>query len=148
MKSEAAFSKAEYQIYPDVSGDIACWVCQGLGYNPAELRADITFGFALENRMIGGLIFHDFRPEHDVWWTLYTTDKRWCNRRMLREMFNLAFGKMKCRRINILVSKSNQNSLKFVEKLGFCREGLLRAYREDGEDCYILGMLKNECKWI
>lgn len=41
----------------------------------------------------------------------------------------------------------NVKSLKLVKGLGFKTEGLLRRYRSSGEDCYLLGMLKNECKW-
>ena len=98
--------------------------------------------------MLGGLIFHSYRPNTEVWWTVYTVDKRWCNRRMLKVMFDIAFNKLKCRRISLLVSKSNVAGINFVKKLGFQQEGMFRVYRENGEDCYIFGMLKNECKWI
>lgn len=137
-----------YKIIPDITGAISHWVCKGLGYDTKWLGNNITFGFFINDELKGGLIFHDYRPDHDIWWTVYTTDKRWCNRRMLKQMFDFAFGKLNCRRINLLVSKSNLESLRFVQKLGFQKEGLLRAYRENGEDCYFLGMLKNECKWI
>ena len=67
---------------------------------------------------------------------------------MLRIMFGIAFKAMGCRRISLLVDKSNAASLNFVKKLGFQQEGILRSFRENGEDCYILGMLKDECKWL
>lgn len=137
-----------YEIAEDSNEKITFWVCHGLDIGAAWLGRHLTFGFLLDGRLVGGLIFHDYRPEQDVWWTVYTTDKRWCNRRMLRQMFGLAFCGLKCRRINLLVSKSNTECLKFVEKLGFTKEGLLREYRENGEDCYFLGMLRQECKWI
>lgn len=63
-------------------------------------------------------------------------------------MFGIAFKAMGCRRISLLVDKSNAASLNFVKKLGFQQEGILRSFRENGEDCYILGMLKDECKWL
>ena len=95
-----------------------------------------------------GLIFHDYRPQQEIWWTVYSVDKRWCNRRMLRIMFGMAFEVFGCKRISLLVNKSNTASLNFVKKLGFQQEGMFRAYRDNGEDCCIFGMLKNECKWI
>ena len=63
-------------------------------------------------------------------------------------MFALAFNILKCRRVNLLVSKSNVRSLDFVRRLGFKTEGLLREYRENGEDCYFMGMLAKECPWL
>lgn len=137
-----------YRILPDISGDIARWICKGLREDVNWLHDNLTFGFALDNRMIGGLIFHDYKEHQDVWWTIYSEDKRWCNRRMLRHMFKVAFQNLDCRRINLLVSKNNRHCLKFVKKLGFKKEGLLRKFREDGEDCYILGMLREECPWF
>ncbi len=140
--------KGEYRILPDCDNHITHWVCQGLHEDEDWLGAHLTFGFALGGEMIGGLIFHQYQPHHSLWWTVYSTDKRWCNRRMLKAMFGLAFKVLDCRRINLLVSASNAASLNFVHKLGFQTEGLLRRFRDNGEDCYILGMLKSECKWL
>ena len=138
----------EYEILPDKNDLITNWVCKGLGCGKEWLDNHLTFGFARCGKMLGGLIFHNYRPKTEVWWTVYTTDKRWCNRRMLKTMFSIAFNGLKCRRISLLVSKSNAASYNFVKKLGFQQEGMFRAYRENGEDCYIFGMLKEECKWI
>ena len=149
MKSETEFyKKMQCQILPDSGGIIADWVSSGLGYGKKWNEYNITFGFAYGGKLIGGLIYHNYREKTDVWWTIYTTDKKWCNRRILDFIFTYAFKVMQCRRISILVSKSKKPSLNLVQKLGFKKEGLLRAYRENGEDCYILGMLKQECKWI
>lgn len=106
-----------------------------------------TVGFAKNNKMLGGLIYSGYRPETDVWWTIYTEDKTWCNRYLLKFAFGVAFHDLKCRRINILVSKSNKACLKMVLRMGFKIEGRLRKYRENGEDAYILGILKEECRF-
>ncbi|MBP5215817.1 MAG: GNAT family N-acetyltransferase [Alphaproteobacteria bacterium] len=137
-----------YEILPDISGDISRWVCRGLNENSEWLGENITFGFAYNNRMVGGLIFHDYTPHRDVWWTIYSCDKHWCNRITLRRMFAVAFEYLDCRRINLLVSESNSHCLDFVQRLGFKKEGLLRHYRENGENCHILGMLREECPWF
>ena len=134
-----------YRIIQDKDGKITHWVCRGLGYDTAWLDDYLTFGFEYDNRLVGGLIFHDWRCGQDVWWTVYTVDKHWCNRTMLQKMFALAFNILKCRRVNLLVSKSNVRSLDFVRRLGFKTEGLLR---ENGDDCYFMGMLAKECPWL
>lgn len=132
---------------PDLDGSIISWVCKGLGDNVLEYGQNVTLGIYLENRLIAGVIFNDIRPNRDVWLSIYSENKRWCNRRTLRLIFNFVFGTINAERASLLVSKDNESSINLVEKLGFAREGLLRHYRDNGKDCYVYGMLKSECKW-
>ena len=143
MKSEQALCR----IIADLDGSIAKWVCDGLEYDTDWIGANVTMGIVLDGKLIAGIIFNNIRPNIDVWLTIYATDKRWCNRRVLRCVFNLAFNQMGCRRVSLCVSKDNEVSKRLVEGLGFVYEGLLRQYRDNGDDCYLYGMLKNECKW-
>ena len=138
---------ASYSIISDNGNLITDWICRGLKEDMSWVGEHYTCGFVYDDRLIGGVIFHNLRPGHDVWWTIYTTDKRWCNSRVLHFLFATAFDGLGCRRINLLVSKSNQACLRLVKGLGFKIEGCLRDYRENGEDCYILGILKNEAKF-
>lgn len=135
------------QIVCDKNNALAQWVCQGLGENFDWVGDNYTIGFVLDKQLLGALIFHNLRPKREVWWTIYTVDKRWCSLRVLKYIFNLAFNVLQCRRISLLVSRSNQNCLRLVKKLGFKIEGRLRQYRDNGEDAFILSMLNNECKW-
>lgn len=68
-------------------------------------------------------------------------------RRVLRTLFSYPFVTLSCRRITVYVLHSNTVSIKFVERLGFQREGMVREATPAG-DYYIYGMLKRECKWI
>lgn len=137
-----------YQIIEDVKDAVAEWVCRGLGFINIWRGQNLTYGFFYNGKLVGGLIFHDLQPHREVWWTVYSIDRHWCNRTMLRRVFQTAFIAMDCKRINILVNKSNRRSFDFVRRLGFVQEGLLRQYAENGEDCYFLGMLREECKWL
>lgn len=138
----------EYKIVEDVGDLITCYVCKNLdlGYN--WLGYHLTYGMMIDGKLVGALIFHDIRPGREVWWTIYTDNKRWCNRRMLRFMFGVAFKALKCRRISVSIDARNSRSLKLVEKLGFKKEGIFRAQRDDGGDSIVWGMLKTECKWL
>ena len=136
------------EVVVDKTGDIARWVCAGLNDEFGWYEQNLTFGFVQDGKLIGGLIFHDLRPHCDVWWTIYCNNRHWCNRKILRQMFAMVFQNMDCRRISLLVSKSNSQSLNFVQRLGFKIEGVLRKFRENGDDCYILGMLREECNWL
>ena len=132
---------------PDEDGSVIAWVCKGLGDNQLDYGTNVTLGIYLNNSLIAGVIFNDIRPNRDVWLSIYTENKKWCNRRVLRLIFDFVFSKIKAERASALVSKDNEPSKRMLEKLGFVREGLLRHYRENGKDCYIYGMLKSECKW-
>ena len=143
MKSEVELCK----IVPDLDGSIAKWVCDGLKENTDWIGSNVTIGIFLGGKLIAGIIFNDVRHGRDVWLTIYSTDKRWCNRRTLGAIFGLAFDIMDCKRVSLFVSKDNEPSIKLVEGLGFVREGLLRQYRDNGDDCFVYGMLKTECKW-
>lgn len=138
----------ETQIIPDSNGAIKDWVCAGLNENTDWCGENYTCGFVRDGKLIGGLIYHDYRLDTDVWWTIFSTDKRWCTKRVLHYIFSIAFGALQCRRISLIVSAHNQTCLNFVRKLGFKEEGRLRAYRDDGSDGIIFGMLKSECRYL
>lgn len=143
MKQQMVSCKLIY----DYDGKITDWVCKKLDYDKDSLEQYRTIGFWLHDQLIGGLIYHNIRPKRDLWWTIYTADKRWCNKRVLKIIFNLAFKFWQVERISLLVNTDNHECIKLVEALGFKKEGCLRQYRDDGSDCYFYGMLKSENKW-
>ena len=138
---------ASCSIICDHDGIIHHYVCNGLKFDDSWVGNNLTLGFIYKNQLIGGLIYHDLRPECDVWWTIYTTSPKWCTKSILKSIFGLAFKILKVRRISLLVSVDNLSCISLVERLGFKREGCLRQYRDDKKDCYIYGMLKSENKW-
>ncbi len=135
-------------IIQDRENLIAGWVCRNLGFEVEDLGDNYTLGFEENGRLLGGLVFHNYRPGTDVWWTIYTISPRWCSRRVLRFIFDMAFRRLGCRRISLMADASNRRCLSLVKRMGFEEEGCLRAFRDNGEDGIILGMLKSECRWI
>jgi len=136
------------RIVADDDGRIIRWVCRKLQMPEYAENACCAIGFMYRGKLIGGVIYGNYRPNHDVWLTIYTEDKHWCSRRILKIIFNIAFNFLNCRRVSILVTSDNEASLSLNRRLGFKKEGLLRQFRENGKDAYILGMLKNECKFL
>lgn len=135
------------RIVMDKDDVVIDWVCKGLNFSKQELSDSMTLGFVIGNNLIGGLVYHNIREKHDLWWTIYTIDKRWCTRRILKQIFGIAFDVYKVRRISLLVNTDNQSCINLVSKLGFKKEGCLRNYRENNADCYVFGMLKSENLW-
>ena len=142
---EKEYEKIE--LFFDLTGEIVNFVGKGLNEKQDWVGYNITLGFKRDGYIIGGVVFHDIRPTIDVWLTIYCIDKRWCNRRILRAIFDIAFDFLKCRRISVRVDALNIKSQKLVEGLGFRKEGVLRMFEENGNDGIIYSMLKNECIW-
>jgi RimJ/RimL family protein N-acetyltransferase len=97
--------------------------------------------------IIGGIVFNTF-THRDVQTHIAGIGRHWCTRRFLGEAFRYVFLQLGCRRCTALVAESNEASRRFVEKLGFVCEGLLRAYLANDEDCLVYGMLREECRWL
>ena len=136
------------KIVLDNNNTITHWICKGLGENVDWLQNYKTYGIIRNSKIIAGLIFHNLNYKQDVWWTIYSEDSHWCTKKIIKYFMYEAFEVLKCRRINLLVNTNNHKCIKFVTRLGFKIEGSLRQYREDGSDCYILGLLKSENKYV
>lgn len=147
LKSDTKQDRGLYKIIPDSGGLLKNWICDGLGETSDWVGENYTIGILYDNKLIGGLIFNNYRVNVDIWLTIYTLNPKWCSRSVLRYIFTTCFETLKCKRVGVLVSKDNSKSLSLCQRLGFKIEGLLRQYRENGTDCYILGMLKEENKW-
>lgn len=145
MKQEQALS----EVILDTHHILAPWLEASLHMAPGEVNELFTMGFLWQGKLVGGLIFSDYRPGHDVWWSIYTMDKNWCQRRVLKTIFQTAFKDLKCTRINVLVAADNIKSLRLVKKLGFVQEGYLRRFQaRDKKDCYLFSMLPEECRFL
>jgi RimJ/RimL family protein N-acetyltransferase len=97
--------------------------------------------------LVGGVVFHNFTGR-DVHVHVAGLGPHWLTRRFLGECFRYVFFQLGCRRCTGLVARSNLAAQRFDLGLGFKYEGVLRAYLPEDEDCYIYGMLREECRWL
>lgn len=74
--------------------------------------------------------------------------RRWMTREFLRAVFRYPFIQEGCHRVTGYVPASNADALRFDIHLGFKPEGKMRDATHDGEDVWVLGMLKRECRWL
>ena len=140
MKQEVDCCK----IVRDTDNYINNWICKGLDINNDWIKNSITFGVLKNENILAGLIFHDIEIGKMLSWTIYSIDKHWCTRKIIKEFMRIAFEVFLVRRINIIVDTNNVECLHFVKRLGFKREGHLREFGDKGQDRYILGLLKSE----
>ncbi|MBP5615333.1 MAG: GNAT family N-acetyltransferase [Alphaproteobacteria bacterium] len=135
------------QIFLDQTGDVFAWVVKNLQTSAEYFCGQITLGIMQNNEVIAGVVLSNIRENVDVWMTIFALDKKWCNRRILRALFGVCFDVLKCRRASVRVDASNQKSVKLIEGLGFHKEGVLRAFEDNGNDAIIYAMFNNECLW-
>jgi RimJ/RimL family protein N-acetyltransferase len=99
-------------------------------------------------RIIGGFIFYDWERANGNIYIAAAGSGAWVTPGNLRVWFSYPFNQLKCNRITSMVAKSNKVSREMTERLGFKREGCIRAARGPGKDSIVYGMLRNECRWI
>lgn len=131
----------------DDTGAVINWVAHGLNDDVRDYIPCLALGIWQDDLLIGGVLINDITPERNCWLTIYTESPNWATRKVLKYVFSVVFVTIGAKRCSVFVSKSNEKSHDFCQRLGFKDEGLLREYRENGEDCYVMGMLKQECKW-
>lgn len=73
--------------------------------------------------------------------------RRLVPREVMRALFAYPFHQLGFRRITCTVRPSNTVSLNIVRRMGFRVEGLLRNWYPDDHGI-LLGLLKEECKWL
>ncbi len=136
------------KIVIDDDGRIAKLIAGKLEMEEANPENSAALGFLINGKMAGGILYTALKPGNDVWLSIYADDKRWCTRRVLKIIFGIVFDLWGCRRANALIDVDNRASLRLATGVGFRKEGKMRQYRENGRDVYVLGMLKNECKFF
>ena len=130
------------------TGAVLNWVAHGLNDDVRDYIPSLALGVWQDDMLIGGILINDITPQRNCWLTIYTESPRWATRNILKYVFTVVYVTIGAKRCSVFVSKSNNKSHDFCQRLGFKDEGLLREYRENGDDCYVMGMLKQECKWI
>ncbi len=98
----------------------------GVEVDPAQIFFSLAVVDAGKIQAI--LVWTDYRPLHDVWWTIISFDKRWCTRRNLRTFFGLAFDGLKLKCIRAMTKVCNQPANSLLTRLGFEKEGCLKAF--------------------
>lgn len=122
---------------------VAGWMAQRMG--ETIIPPYTAFGtVATDGQLTAAVLFNGLN-ESNVEVSLYAP--RHVSRSLLRAAAGYAFGTLQCNRITARTRASTLRVRKFIEKVGFQQEGVLRAYYPDGDDAILFGMLKTECKW-
>lgn len=114
-------------------------------YRPAWPDA-IGLGLYSEGKLVAGAVYEDF-TRNNVNVHIAFAHPHALTPAFIVAGFKLPFIDMKLPRITGLVPAKNERALRFDLKLGWQVEGLIRRGLPD-DDIILLGMLKDECRFI
>lgn len=124
------------------------WVAAKLSSNASSFQLCSAIGVSRGTKIVAGFLYHRF-DGHDCEITIAVEDKRvWQRRDLVRAFFAYPFLQLGCTRISCSVPTEVLKAAKLAMKLGFRAEGLKRRGYDGVNDAYILGMLREECRWL
>ena len=107
-----------------------------------------AIGVTLDNELICGVVYSDYKPNISMEMSIASIDKRWCTRHNLNIFFSYPFSQLQLKRVQSFCSVHNEGAISMLERLGFTREGRHRIAYHNGDDAYSYALFKDTCKWI
>lgn len=104
-----------------------------------------SFGFIGADGLLAGAVIFNGLNEGNVEVSIYAPKA--VSRRVLRVAADYAFQTLGCNRVTARTRASSLRVRRFIEKVGFQQEGVLRAYYQDGEDAILYGLTKSDNRW-
>lgn len=119
------------------------WISERMGVD--VIPPFTSFGVIGANGHLTGAMIFNGLNEGNVEVSLFAP--RAITRGVLRVAASYIFGTLGCNRVTARTRASNLRACRFIEKVGFQREGVLRAYYQDGEDAILYGLTKSDNRW-
>lgn len=116
---------------------------------PGPRKKYVCIGVEKEGELIAGAQFFNYFPTHSIEVNFASTTPEWLNPRILKIMANYPFNRLKIQIVYVYIAARNKRAVKFVKRLGFKQDGMIRKFYNFGEDdAVVLSMLRDECNWI
>lgn len=134
--------------------EVTHWVCQHIPhlavriphFEPGQvLGPSVAIGVLDDHgALIAGVVFHGYDPfVQAIEVSCAATSPRWGNRETFREILRYPFVGASCQRISAVTPRKATSTRRFLEGLGFQREGSLR--RGFGSDnAIVYGLLRED----
>ena len=106
----------------------------------------VAIGLEDKGELVAGCVYNEFRG-HSIHISMASVTPRWASRRTIRAFLAYPFVQLKVARLTAYTGRSMTSVRKFLERVGFRQEGILRKGFAD-DDCVVYGMLRDECRWI
>lgn len=129
--------------------DVACFVAlRSPHFKITREEKFVALGWADDRTgdLVAGVVFNDYTGRNIDMHVAGVG--AWCRPYFFGECFRYPFEQLKVRRVTSRTPADNPLALKFVRALGFRQEGCVRAALEGDVDLIILGMLREQCRWL
>lgn len=107
-----------------------------------------AIGHERGGELVGVIVFDTWSDGDCLIHVVSDGSRRWFTRAFCRCAMAFPFHQVGTRRITAIVSERNPASLGLCDHFGFKVEGRLRKGGPLGEDLILLGLLREECRWI
>lgn len=124
---------------------IAPWVSARIPGHPEWVNPKAV-GWIDRDRIIAGVVYSHYSPGLNLEMSV-ALEGRFPPRAFV-EAFIYPFIELGLPRVTALVGADNRRSIKLVEGMGFVHEGRLRRAAPGGQDLLVLGMLREECRFL
>lgn len=128
--------------------EVIAWVAPRLDERPDHFEGCTAIGLERDGELIAGVIYNFYTGSSISMNCAAIPGRMWLNRDFLFRVFAYPFIQLGCRRVTSFVRADNLDAMCFNLKLGFRIEGRVRQGCEDGTDMWMLGMLRNECRFL
>ncbi len=129
------------RLVKDASEAVLGWAAHKLG--TVFRQPCIAFGVLnREGKLVGAVIYNDF-DARNIEMTMVGSFKPG----IVKAGFSYAFNELGCRRISVTIPSRNKDMIAKALRWGWAVEGLKRDYY-DNDHAIILGMLRDECRFL
>lgn len=132
--------------------DIKEFVRRRLPHVGEGFAPDATaLGVLLHGKLVGGVVYDRFGETHghaNIFMSAAMDHPRWARRSVLHRLFAYPFIQLGCRRMTTVTTPDNQAAIKADLAMGFQIEGVLRCMFPGDVDGIVLGMLREECRYL
>lgn len=128
---------------------VADFVATKIKYMKGDYKDYEAIGIEKNGDLIAGVVYTDYNPsDGDIQMHIAATTPRWCTKNTIRMFLDYPFNQLDCVRVTALCAEDNPRVARFLDGIGFTREGILRKAFGRRTNAIIFGMLKEECQWL
>lgn len=120
-------------------------------HSVADLGNFTPIGVMKDGKVVCVVIYNYWRQMpfgNDLRVIIVSENPAWCLPGVLRKLFEFPFQTAGCTRLTAVIRDGNTRSFKLCRGLGFKKEGTLRRAFNGRTNAIVMGMLKEECKWL
>lgn len=128
---------------------VANFVSKRIKYVKGGYKDYAAIGLEKDGDLIAGVVYTDYQEDDgDIQLHIAATTPRWCTESNIRMFLDYPFNQLDCVRVTCKCAEDNPRIARFLDGIGFTREGILRKAFDRKVDAVIFGMLKEDCHWL